>query len=463
MKVFSSFLFSIVIISAFVGCKKDSSILGVGVQPTSDMLNASFSDTSSVNCYTQKCDSTASINSDAYKFLGSNQDPYFGRTDVGLFVNMNLNASNVSFRNAIFDSSSITIRVIPDGSLGNQKSIMSFSVFAIESVISNTVAYYTNNPFLHNPAATPIGIYTGNFSQIGAEVILRIPIDPTFALSIFNDTASLVGNDVFQNNYKGFYISSSGSNLNPFSNPGIVARCDLDHDLTGFNIYYKKADTSKITSSFKLGFTGSTAVRFNKVTYQPNEGGSYLLTKQLEGDTALGSEALFLKGLGLTKIKINIPYLRNYADSFKVAVNRAEVVFNVDRSLLLSASNYSPLPSRLALIPISTKGLDTIPYDYLTTADYGRYDGYYDSDNNRYVFNIARHVQAIFNGEVKNNGFILVVSNLDYPSPIVYYTNGIKQISFRRDNFAGRVILAGANNEVLKPKLNLSFIKYKKD
>ena len=34
---------------------------------------------------------------------------------------------------------------------------------------------------------------------------------------------------------------------------------------------------------------------------------------------------------------------------------------------------------------------------------------------------------------------------------------------FRRDNYSERVVLAGVNKALIKPKLNLSFIKYKKD
>jgi hypothetical protein len=72
-------------------------------------------------------------------------------------------------------------------------------------------------------------------------------------------------------------------------------------------------------------------------------------------------------------------------------------------------------------------------------------------------------VQAILGGKVKNNGFVLVVSNLEYPNPYTYYVNGVAQKTFRRDNYIERVILAGSNKGTLKPKFSLSFIKYKKD
>lgn len=119
------------------------------------------------------------------------------------------------------------------------------------------------------------------------------------------------------------------------------------------------------------------------------------------------------------------------------------------------------MPPRLALIPIDQSGIDTIPFDYQTAIDAGRYDGYYDKENSRYVFNIARHIQAIFNNKIKNNGFILAVSNIN--DSYNYYLNGVKHLMYRRDNYSERVVLAGVNRSSIKPKLNLSFIKYKKD
>jgi len=115
----------------------------------------------------------------------------------------------------------------------------------------------------------------------------------------------------------------------------------------------------------------------------------------------------------------------------------------------------------LALIPLDQSGNETVPFDYRTATDAGRYDGEYDKENSRYVFNIARHIQAIFNNKIKNNGFILAVSNIENFE--IYSLNGVLQIVYRRDNYSERVVLAGVNKLSIKPKLNLSFIKYKKD
>jgi len=315
----------ILLIVFFSFCKKDNRILGSDNQPTEDELNSTFCDTSRINAHTLVYDSIASLNSN-YKFLGSNQDPIFGRTDVGLYFNVNMPTSNVNFGStASLLYSEIILRVgfREDNSydyLGEASSNLTYSVFAIDSTLIPSKGYYSNTKKLYNINEL-IAVFTGSYSALGSEIVLRIPVNTDFAKAIFTNTVDLQSNDVFQKKHKGFYITSEGTNLNPISNQGIITKFDMEHDLSGFYLRYKIGSAAD-TNSFKFSFKGTEAVKFNTVKYQASQGASYLLTKQLEGDTSIGAENLFLKGLGATKIKVNIPFLKNYTDSFKVAVNR---------------------------------------------------------------------------------------------------------------------------------------------
>ena len=198
-------------------------------------------------------------------------------------------------------------------------------------------------------------------------------------------------------------------------------------------------------------------MRYNTVNYQPNQGGSYLLTQQLSGNKTLGQQNLFLKGLAGTKVEIQLPflnYLKNLSDSFPIAINRAEFVFNIDPAFSAKIGNgFYFTPPKLALLPLDSLGKENYAVDQLSTTDFARYGGDFDPLNNRYVFNLARHIQAILNNKRKNYGFKLVIAD----------PNGA--LSIRRDNYDERVVLVGNSNPntLLRPKFNLSFIKYKKD
>ena len=165
---------------------------------------------------------------------------------------------------------------------------------------------------------------------------------------------------------------------------------------------------------------------FNTVKYDASTG-SYLLNNQLNGNTALGKQNLFLKGLAGTKINLQIPFfdfIKNYSDSFPIAINRAEFVFNVDPSFLALVGNgYYFTPPKLALLPLDSLGKESFAVDQLTSTDFARYGGDFDPVNNRYVFDIGRHLQAILGSKRKNYGFRLAIAN---PSGA---------LAIRRDNF----------------------------
>jgi hypothetical protein len=79
------------------------------------------------------------------------------------------------------------------------------------------------------------------------------------------------------------------------------------------------------------------------------------------------------------------------------------------------------------------------------------------------VFNLAREAQLIFNGQKKNRGFYLVVANTEISLNTLYLKDSKELLTIRRDNYIERVILAGSANTALKPKFNLSYVKFKNE
>jgi hypothetical protein len=438
----------------FTSCKKDHNILGGDVQPQDDMLNAAFSDTTRLYLHTIDHKPTYTIPSEI-KFLGSNQDPIFGRTDVGLYTNFLIpnSLTNISFGiDPQLVSSEIILAVPSLDFVGSYSTALSYSVFPVSSTLSTSTVYYTSNDSLYNKNSI-LGAYTGTYSILNGKLVLRIPIDANFAQSILSNIQYVMDNSTLSNTYKGFYISSEGSALNPLSAQGVISKFDLNDATSGFYLYYQNGTPSatKENKLAKFDFTGSGSVKFNCVKYKPVNGAHVLLNKQIvNGDTTAGEQTLFLKGLAGTKVKLYMPSLKSYADSFKVAVNRAEVVLNVDPSFTSPNGQYIP-PASLALLALDSLGRENYVLDQLNVTDAQRYDGTYDATNNRYVFNIARHVQAILNGTKKNYGFYIVVAE---PSVLS---------AAKRDNRAERVVIAGIQHNTLKPKLNLSYIKFRND
>ena len=437
------FFLSCALLFLLFSCKKDKSILSDSVQPAEDALSTGFTSNFDVFCYTKKYDSIASYNG-RNKFLGSNLDPYFGEMNVGLYLNANLSASNWNFgRNAKITASEIILVVDPIDYCGDTSAVNNFSIFPLDSDLSVSRVYLSNNDRLHSK--TPISKLALKYTRLAnGKPALRIPIDTTFSGQLMRDTLHLISNETFLAKYKGFYIQSA---LNSNSQ-GIVFKCDLEDDDSGFFIRY----TADSAQSFKFDFKGNSSVKYNTVKYNYVNANTNLKA-QLNGDTASGSGNLFLKGLGVSILRLYIPAIKSIADSFKVAVNRAEIILNIDlvnfqQGKISNAIQYN-LPTKLALIACDSVGKENYILDQINAIDASRYDGGYDATNNRYVFNIARHVQAILSGKRKNYGFYVVVADPDARYTVL------------RDNYIDRVVLYGSSNQNLKPKFNLSYIKFR--
>ncbi len=444
----------------FFSCKKDHSVLGVDVQPENDGVNATYCDTAAISAFTAKYDSIGSYN-DAYKYLGSNQDAVFGRTDIGLYVNANI-PDGVTYTtfgdDANLVSSEIILAVNTISVVGSQVSTLTYSVFGLDSALYNSRLYYTNSKKLYNPNAL-LAAVNASYTVYNGKIVLRIPIDKNYAASILNNPQYLIDNSTFLSQYKGFYITSEGTPINPVTMQGVISQFNLEDPASGFYLHYQHGtpSASKQTVDYKFNFSGSSAVRFNTFKYQPS-GNPYLIN-QLHDSILAYKQNLFLKGMGATRLKIKIPFLdflKSYADTVPIAINRAELVFKVDPALtstLVGTDGTYFVPTKIALLPLDSLGREAYSVDQLSLTDFSRYGGDYDEDNNRYVINIARHVQAILTKKRKNYGFHLVVAD----------PNGTYVV--RRDNFIERVILGGSDhpNTDLRPKFNVSFIKYNHD
>ncbi len=123
----------ILLVILFISCKKNvNKSLIDNTLPDNDILHALYQDTFSIFLKTQKIDSVQSYN-DGFKYLGSNQDPVFGRTDAELYTHFSLpnNITNVAFpADAVVDSAKI-ILVFTENFVGDTSTSLRYEVYAL--------------------------------------------------------------------------------------------------------------------------------------------------------------------------------------------------------------------------------------------------------------------------------------------------------------------------------------------
>jgi hypothetical protein len=430
--------------------KKEIS-MGTDVQPEDDELEAELSDTATFYAHTILHEATRSYQ-DAFKYLGSNQDPVFGRTDASIFTNFSIsnNVSNLSFgTDAVLDSAQIVL-VFTRSYVGDTTSALHYKVHQLTTKLNKSSSYYMNDATVTYNSTT-LSDAVARVSFTNGFYTIKLPLDYNFASSVLTNSLYLVNNTAFQEAYKGFFITTASTALFPGGKEGALMKIDLDNSVSGVYMYYHNSSAAvKTPKSYRFSFSGDNASRFNKITYAQNSIPDTKLDKILNSNdtTDQTNTSFFLKGVGGTKVVYRLPYLTNYSANEKISVSRAEVLFKVDQSYGNDA-DYEP-PIQLSLVAIDEDKKENYVVDQLYSTDLVRFGGAYDPVNKQYVFNMARHVQDIMNGKIKNYGFYLVVANPDK----IYVP--------RRDDKAARVILGGKGSSYA-PTFKLSFVRYPHD
>ena len=432
-------------------CKKkdDDSVLGLDVQPENDLVGVTISDTASVYMHTLKVDASRSYN-DQYKYLGSNQDPIFGRTDASIYTNFSIanNLTNVTFgSNPVLDSAEIVISFLGQF-LGDTSTVLTFDVYTLTEKLTSDSLYRTNSTV--SKSSSKVSSVNARIGHRGSTPCLIFPLDNNLAQYMLQTTSNLTNNTAFINAYKGFYITTSNSSLSG-SGSGAIYRLNLDDDISGVNIYYHDGNSvSSKGESFKFTFRGIDALRFNNIKHNYNSSAIFLDAQINQNDTAKGNSNIYLNSFGGTRVRVYLPYLKNFSDSQIVSISRAELTIKIDEIVSPYTINYG-YPANLALLACGSDGSEELVYDQLESSDFVKYGGNYNSTGKLYTFNIARQMQKIVTKTISNYGFYLVNAN---PS---------KSVVIRRDNRMERVVIGGKNNATYKPTFKVTYIKYPYD
>jgi hypothetical protein len=126
----------------------------------------------------------------------------------------------------------------------------------------------------------------------------------------------------------------------------------------------------------------------------------------LDVNQSVGDEKLYIQSLAGTRIRANFPHLRELNELGGVAINKAELVVPVNEE---SLDDFA-LPSILSVNNINAGDSALVIIDSFEPDGISYYGGTYDSENQEYVFNIARHLQSILNNPEETDYGIYITS-----------------------------------------------------
>lgn len=419
---------------AVSGCKKPTDEIGSDIGVVDGDINSAFLDTFSIRAFTVR---EPSVRADRTSLLpfGSYFDPYYGITTSSMYLNFAITTSFSMPAAPVVDSVVLRVRYgTPTyfGDIGKYKGPINVTVYrllerlTVQPTTAGTVGYKSDQVF--NIDNTPVGsatIVPNPYDSVLVGTVrepahLRVKLNNAFGTQLLTETPWIFNSTAdFLDRFRGLYLK-----VTPAANFGDG----------GFVYLFPPGSGSRLSIYFHDNGVAREAVC--RVTsdgtvwvahHEHNYGVAVPPFQNMSGPVS-GEQNLLIQPLSGTKVKLHLPYIKSFNADKSLGVNKAELVFPVDPSLV---GSYAPSEQLLlARYSPATDSLYNLA-DYVQSA--GTNGGAYDAARKEYKFNITLHMQSVLAGLVENDTLVLEMANKT--------TRGNRVPLYGTQNAAGRVKL----------------------
>ena len=430
---------------ALTGCE-DQSNIGIEVLPGGDLISIRNS-TQNTRSYTFSEDSIKT-SQPSKSLLGSFTDSIFGNTTIGFAAQYRLNEFPDFSKNAQVDSIKLYLyyRIIYGDTLTKQK----VRVYELESPLDYDTKYTQDVDLKSMTYDKLLGeheftarVRLDSLGDTAFYQSLIIPLDISLGEKLINaDSLKMVNADVFLEFFKGLYVETEKSTTPGGAILSLEAVRSGSFDGSALALFYHNDSLkSKVSgdSVLIMPYTISNfSARVNNIQHDYSQTSFY---DKLNTETVEDS-LIYVQATGGLKSRILIDNLSSWKDSmtivgtdtFPYAINKAELVFQID-TVASQVHKYQP-PLQMLFTVVAENGGEYLPKDYVFNPTY--YGGGLLSDYT-YHFTITQHLQEIIDGNAENNGFFLTPA--------------------RKNDQANRVVLKGSTSKT-GIKLIVTYSKY---
>lgn len=322
--------------------------------------------------------------------LGAYVDPIFGPNVVTYYSQYHLQEEGFVFPNdAVFDSAFVSFRLTGgyrEKDLPTEtKSQMHFQVYEVLQDLYLDTVYFSDHQIKTSPNI--VGEFNGSVSLFDSVWVDGSPQPAQIRIKMYDswgekmmqaDSSIYESNESFVQHMKGLTILPIQTN--DLTSSGAIFYFNPLSGFTGITLHYHTdTDTTKysyITNSLTANFT----------TFQHNY--SVAPVGNVLGDTAKGSDKLYLQATIGTDIQIELKDIIAKFGSDPKIINFAELFIPVDTN-----QSYNPIAKLSVSRKLENGTAEFLPDQVQTgTRDI---DGYYNSDSAYYRFNITQYVQEI--------------------------------------------------------------------
>lgn len=392
----------------FIGCNKESDIIGLGIQPPSDLLNAYFFDTTSVVAFSVIDDSlrTDKLSQNVIGFFNNTE---MGNVQAGLAFHLFPSSRNVKFgEGATLDSAFLIIAL--SAYVGDTLVPVNFGLFEINNSIDVDSVYYSTKQVDYNPENIIAGSL--NFTICPSTISIednvaimphiKIPLSKTWIeqkIIAKSDQPELYDNESFIQYLKGLYLVGLSA-----TSGGYMTSVDLKASMSGLVLYYKNAEKDSLTYTFVVSDEAARFSTYNHFDFA--NASSHFKQQVLLNDTSSGAEKVYLKALGGTNVRIIFPNIRESLRNQRVVINKAELVLCPYDEVFGSYF----VPAKITLSTVrSDGGYSFMPDDAIFQGE-EYFGGSFNTSTNEYRFRITKYIQNLVQNEEPDFGLSLFIT-----------------------------------------------------
>jgi hypothetical protein len=403
LSIFKIFLFSVFITFIATACQKPEDLGDDVVVLPGEKLNVAFTDTVTVQAHSYMVDSIAT-KSVSVQLLGGIYNPVFGSTATGLFTQVRLANNDLDFgANPVCDS--IIFGLDYASFYGDTNAIQHITIYELDEDMYTDSAYYSNQKLAVK--STPLFdedlVFkpSDSIQLVGGKVKphLRMRLPNSFGDYILSKSSQteLSNNEEFLKFIKGFFVMASEK-----TSGGGLAYVNLLGNYSRMTLYYHN-DEDTTYEHFLINTNCAYYSYFDHFDYY--NASAEFRNQVIQKDSSLGNQVLYLQPLSGVRVKIRFPYLKQLIHLNPLAIQQADIIFNV--SGLLDTADY-PTPAYFSLVGVTDEGNQVYLTDYSEGSSY--FGGYYDASKNQYVFTITHTIQEMLLGTNNIKELDLIVS-----------------------------------------------------
>jgi len=377
---FKTSLFFVIVLVAFSACKKDTvSVIGNDILPDGDKFAVNYYVFKNNDAITVKGKQFISDNRD-YALLGSyTLDDMHGTSTADFITQVRASSLSIDFSDTIVvDSVKLFLSFNTDKYYGDENTEFKFSIHELNQTIYFDSTYYTD--FDASTIIEPTSICDTTYTPNTNDEIIQFSLNNAYGLKVIDayNTNSFGTNDEFVKIIQGLYITTDS-----ITTSGSILYIDYKSANSFIKIYYTETKAGvESAQDFDLVINNYCAeINMFHHTYGNIE----------FNDT---TDFIYAQGMSGAMGKLDLSFVKTYADSGKIVINKAELVIPNENDITYGS------PEKLF---IEKDGADSTSSLVKT--------GYLNDDGTEYSFVITSHVKSIIDGVETKTGVYIYPAN----------------------------------------------------